>query len=581
MPVFIGIIETIGERLYTGRITWLREYIQNAIDAKANDIEISVKGGDLTIRDNGNGMDDNELIQEAFSLGSSTKGPDEIGELGIGMYAGVGISDKVIVRTKMPKKLAYLATFDVRAYKELKRSNPEMLFDEALGRVFKVIQAGGDSNSEDHFTEIKFESLNERSRKLLEEGKLADFLRVTVSLPISDGFPWKKEVEGFLGKDNKNVEVALVTDSGKQSLRRFETITEKLHSPITINVKDGFGNQIGKLWACYAETGLALKSKGSGLFVKFKGMTVGDNSVVSFRFDAKDSGRYLGEFVVSRSEGLSINTERSWFSDSDQLDEMVKRGKEVFQQLHSIANADTSYGKGLVRKQEKAIALTTRIDEKIESRDFGEAGRLKEQQEKLLKTINNKMTQRLEALKELQKVAPKDSSPIEKAKLDILSRQELKPISLGPAKPLPPEEKKHNNEQHIMTMLGNYIIDPKIAEVASGKTMKDTTNNVFTLIEVEMRRKLGIPEKKFVEFPQLLAQFKTRFKDKNEPTDTAGRRRHEEAFDGLMNSTHFLLRNPSAHTLMKDMDNSRNICQVLLMGDFILQWLDQWEPRTP
>ncbi|MHB1679961.1 MAG: hypothetical protein ACYCTB_05560 [bacterium] len=33
MKVYLNIIDNLGPRLYSGKITWLREYIQNSIDS--------------------------------------------------------------------------------------------------------------------------------------------------------------------------------------------------------------------------------------------------------------------------------------------------------------------------------------------------------------------------------------------------------------------------------------------------------------------------------------------------------------------------------------------------------------------
>ena len=89
--VYAGIIDDIGRKQYSGNVTWLREYIQNAIDSGSVTIKIALRDNDLEVFDKGKGMDDTVLTRQAFSIGKSFKPPDEIGELGIGMYAGSGI----------------------------------------------------------------------------------------------------------------------------------------------------------------------------------------------------------------------------------------------------------------------------------------------------------------------------------------------------------------------------------------------------------------------------------------------------------------------------------------------------------
>ena len=98
--VRLDVIDIIGRKEYSGKIVWLREYIQNAVDAGSSDyIKISLHGRELEIMDKGKGMDADELNRQAFSVTGSQKTPEEIGELGIGMYAGTGICDKLVILT--------------------------------------------------------------------------------------------------------------------------------------------------------------------------------------------------------------------------------------------------------------------------------------------------------------------------------------------------------------------------------------------------------------------------------------------------------------------------------------------------
>lgn len=54
--VYAGIIDEIGRRQYSGGTTWLREYIQNAIDGEAKTVRISFHENDFEISDDGEGM---------------------------------------------------------------------------------------------------------------------------------------------------------------------------------------------------------------------------------------------------------------------------------------------------------------------------------------------------------------------------------------------------------------------------------------------------------------------------------------------------------------------------------------------
>ena len=59
--VYAGIIDEIGRRQYSGNVTWLREYIQNAIDGGSPSIEIRIHGNDFEILDHRKGIDKESL----------------------------------------------------------------------------------------------------------------------------------------------------------------------------------------------------------------------------------------------------------------------------------------------------------------------------------------------------------------------------------------------------------------------------------------------------------------------------------------------------------------------------------------
>lgn len=68
-------IVTIGERLYGESIELIRELINNAYDADASEVKVTLKDDFITIEDNGIGMDIDGLKQY-FNIGSTLKRPD-------------------------------------------------------------------------------------------------------------------------------------------------------------------------------------------------------------------------------------------------------------------------------------------------------------------------------------------------------------------------------------------------------------------------------------------------------------------------------------------------------------------------
>lgn len=101
-------IITIGERLYTESIEFVRELVNNAYDADATLVEIIVTEDTIEIRDNGAGMD-REGLKQYFNIGSQQKlytpkspiyNRDRIGQFGIGKFASLSACKRFEVVTK-------------------------------------------------------------------------------------------------------------------------------------------------------------------------------------------------------------------------------------------------------------------------------------------------------------------------------------------------------------------------------------------------------------------------------------------------------------------------------------------------
>jgi len=101
-------IITIGERLYTESIEFIREIVNNAYDADATLVDINITEDSIEIKDNGTGMD-REGLQQYFNIGSQQKlyapkspiyGRDRIGQFGIGKFATLSACKRFVIITK-------------------------------------------------------------------------------------------------------------------------------------------------------------------------------------------------------------------------------------------------------------------------------------------------------------------------------------------------------------------------------------------------------------------------------------------------------------------------------------------------
>lgn len=114
---FNNILDIICKDIYDSPLSLLRENVQNAYDAilmrvksqpdfTDGKIEIAINGGDLTISDNGIGMDYDNLAHNYWSAGCSGKNNElaksagVVGTFGIGAMANFGVCTELSVTTR-------------------------------------------------------------------------------------------------------------------------------------------------------------------------------------------------------------------------------------------------------------------------------------------------------------------------------------------------------------------------------------------------------------------------------------------------------------------------------------------------
>lgn len=121
-------LTTIGERLYSHAVELVRELINNAFDADATRVMVTIQDDLIKVEDNGTGMDYDGLVQY-FNVGSPLKkdqpkspvhGRVRIGEFGIGKFAALTAGDRFEVYTQRGN-FAGKVKFDKKTWEKRKR----------------------------------------------------------------------------------------------------------------------------------------------------------------------------------------------------------------------------------------------------------------------------------------------------------------------------------------------------------------------------------------------------------------------------------------------------------------------------
>ena len=112
-------ILTLGERLYEQSIELIRELVNNAYDADATRVDVTVSGNEIVVSDDGEGMD-MEGLKQYFNVGSDEKllhpvsprfGRDRIGQFGIGKFASLAAASRFEITTQK-RNFAARVVFD-------------------------------------------------------------------------------------------------------------------------------------------------------------------------------------------------------------------------------------------------------------------------------------------------------------------------------------------------------------------------------------------------------------------------------------------------------------------------------------
>ncbi len=599
MPVvYASIIDAIGKKLYTGNIIWIREYIQNAIDANANKITIEVQGKDLKITDDGDGMGLDEINEQLFSIGGSVKPMDKIGQFGIGMYAGSGVCEKISVRTRKKGFPIYVSEIDLKQYREeigldeYGRVTERKLFEEVMPKIFTLKRLDDPSETREHFTEIRFSEVDDNTIHMIIDGegkRLKEVLIDYVPVPINEKFPFEKEIKEFLGEEEKTVDISVIIEGKQFKITKFEDIPPSELSGwiITKDIYDkepGANDRklIAKLWAVYSSSGKSL-GKYSSLLVKFKGMTVGDKTVISSKFGSKETKRYIGEIVV-KDYSLQLNTERNWFIESPSLEIFIKRVKKELDQLYEVANFDSKLGHGLQNKIYKLEELEKKYSDELSKGNNYNARVI----ESKINNIGPKLEERINELENTIKKFDsnkKEDDPYAELKRNLINTirptvdEFKKEEKLEDKKVI--EKPKWDPARYIRSILEKYVVDKRITEVAAKKNSKDTLTNIFTLIDTVLKEKSGLDKNTKLEREEDLINA---FYEKNRPPDYVPKEyweRYHKDFKSYILSLYGLFRNEAVHTFIEHFDNDRNNLQFLLMGDLLLEMINSWIPKDP
>ncbi len=168
------LLDILSRGLYTDAKDALREYIQNSVDAKADNVHITIDGPVVTVRDDGHGMDF-ETLRRARRLGASDKGIlSNVGFRGIGIYAAFGMCETLTIHTHQAGSSELLGLRmhfgEMNRVLERDRNAPRrssIALNDLLFEHTTFLRANFSGNLNDQFTMVRLEGLQPEYRSQL------------------------------------------------------------------------------------------------------------------------------------------------------------------------------------------------------------------------------------------------------------------------------------------------------------------------------------------------------------------------------------------------------------------------------
>jgi len=358
------IISILTRGMYPDPRDAVREYIQNSIDAGAENVEIKVRQDSIVIQDDGSGMD-YDALRRSVRIGISDKNPSkDIGFMGIGIYSAFHLCDKLEIHTRVNEGTPNVLNMDfgkmksILSKQKLQRIQNEIESDELMG-LQTLLENYIDISEE---SSVDIESFPSKGTRIEISGlsnvflpyvthfdPLAEYLREVIPLHFDPLFSHGAKIEQKISEickehdaDFELISLKLQVDGRNETLFRpykdndFNA-KEKPQEPTILPILAQDNEFLGVVWGCLNSVRKIVDTKHlRGFVLKKQGFSIGkrENLVKYFPRGNTFFPRYIGEVIVthpqllpnaSRSDLEFSNLRSSFFEAltrvADQLDE--------------------------------------------------------------------------------------------------------------------------------------------------------------------------------------------------------------------------------------------------------------------
>jgi len=325
------ILPILTSGLYRDTLDALREYIQNAIDARSEQIELFIDPDVVNINDTGSGMTETEARQ-AIRLGISEKNPKEnVGFRGIGVYSAFNLCDSLEIFTKSAQDNAtYRLYFDFKHIRQdlleeqekRAQGQPPELYLERLLENSVFVEPTSNDLIEDHGTKVVMSGLlSEAYRRLNNWQQVVVYLQNVVPLPFNPQFKFGSVIEEKFKEEDYRV-VPLTLQMGDRKEQLYRPYTDAIfkfggrHKPAFFTIQEG-KHKFGFAWVCVNDARETIKDEEiRGLLIKKFGFSIGDRRYLESYFGRTIYSRRITGEVIITNHDLIPNAARSDFENN-------------------------------------------------------------------------------------------------------------------------------------------------------------------------------------------------------------------------------------------------------------------------
>jgi len=435
------LLDLVMFQIYGERAELLyREYIQNASDAikqaidegvldrsqVAIHIEVDKFARKICIKDNGTGIESEEVLDKLLNIADSSKdGYQQAGQFGIGRLSGAGYCNKMIFKTSYKGEASCsILELDISKIREYKEET-NLSATEIIDKCYKIERS--EEESKEHYFQVELlDVLYGFSDTLLDENFVVEYIKDIA--PIDFNMSFKQlfnTAEGKFKEYKENIPIYNISVNGVTDIRKsygltIEGTNDKIESLEFIEIKDR-DDVLG--WGWYAITAyskaITVNDRNRGIRLRRLNILVGERDYLNKYFKEDRGNNYFYGEIYATHPKLQLNVTRTNLIANDISVKFLTKIKEEFRRLHDNYYAASKLKKVIQTANERKWDNDSRKEvekarQSIEKKN-GSVGK------KIINAVENEYSKK----SEISKIEPTKNIPQKKPELEERLKQKL------------------------------------------------------------------------------------------------------------------------------------------------------------